>query len=104
VIDLGGLVDPVIARTLGKDEAAFREYVLAKVKPNMIELHGKWSQRADLQADERFQADYRPLFTYAEPSRKYTDGRDVISGFYIRNEIVNSEADWQRLVSYRESK
>ncbi len=104
VIDLGGLVDPVIARTLGKDEAALREYVLAKVKPDMIELHGKWSQRADLQADERFQEDYRPLFTYTEPSRKYADGRDVISGFYVRNEIVKSEDDWQRLISYRESK
>ncbi len=104
VIDLGGLVDPVIARTLGKDETAFRDYILAEQQPEMIDLHGKWAQRANLQADARFQDAYRPLYTYTEPSRKHDDGSEVISGFYVRKDVVKSEEDWQRLINYRERK
>lgn len=104
VIDLGGLVDPVIARTMGKDVAAFRDYILAQMQPEMIDLHGKWAQRANLQADARFQDAYRPLYTYIEPSRNFEDGSDVISGFYVRKDVVKSEEDWQRLINYRERK
>ena len=58
VFDLGGLCDRTIARTIGRDQQAFYDYVFEQVRPTFIEIHGGWIKIAALDADPRFQRDY----------------------------------------------
>jgi len=58
VVDLGGLCDRTIARTIGRDQQAFYDYVFDEVRPTFIEVHTGWIRTADFDADPRFQRDY----------------------------------------------
>lgn len=58
VVDLGGLCDRTIARTIGRDQKAFHDYVFERVRPTFIEVHTAWIPIAALDADPRFQRDY----------------------------------------------
>lgn len=91
VIDLGGLVDSTIARTLDQDQDAFHEYVFTEIKPEMIELHGKWALRADLESSPDFESDYRAVYSSVDSSRLTEDGRPVINGLFIRKELITNE-------------
>jgi hypothetical protein len=58
VFDLSGLCDRTIARTIGRDQKAFHDYVFEQLRPTFIEVHGVWIRIAALDADPRFQRDY----------------------------------------------
>jgi hypothetical protein len=58
VFDLAGLCDRTIARTIGRDQQAFYDYVFEQVRPTFIEVHLSWIRTAALDADPRFQRDY----------------------------------------------
>ena len=61
VFDLGGLCDPTIARTIGRDQRAFYDYVFERIRPTFIHLHGAWVKQANLDGDPRFRRDYVPI-------------------------------------------
>ena len=64
VVDLGGLCDRTIARTIGRDPRALHEYVFARVRPTFIHVHSSyWAKLAALDEDERFRRDYVPIRT-----------------------------------------
>jgi hypothetical protein len=63
VVDLAGLTDPVIARTLVPSRPDFHDYILGEIQPGLIWLHGRWVEAADLQADSRFGKQYRLIWS-----------------------------------------
>jgi hypothetical protein len=58
VFDLGGLCDRTIARSIGRDQPAFYDYVFEQLRPTFIEVHLSWVRVAAFDADPRFQRDY----------------------------------------------
>lgn len=97
VIDLGGLVDATVARTLGRDPEGLYSYLFEEIKPDIIELHGKWSMRANLQGDPRFFDEYQAIYTYVDETRVTVDGEPVLDGVFVRKEWVTSEAQFEQL-------
>jgi hypothetical protein len=89
LVDLGGLTDPVIARTLEHHEKEFFDYVLAVRRPALIELHGYWTKRARLYADPRFSSDYVPLVVFDDPWLKRAGAPTTVSGVYARRDLVD---------------
>ena len=62
VLDLAGLTDRRIARTLGADDrSGFHDYLFEDRKPDLIWIHGYWKVVASLEADPRFVRDYEIL-------------------------------------------
>lgn len=57
VLDLAGLTDRTIGRTLKTDRQAFVNYVLTS-GPDLVWVHGYWRSLADLQSVPAFQRDY----------------------------------------------
>lgn len=97
LIDLGGLTDTVIARTLGKDQVRLHNYIFTEVKPDILELNGKWEAMANLQADPRLAEDYLMLYSYADPEYKTIDGNNVITSIYIRKDLNIPENRIERM-------
>jgi hypothetical protein len=87
VFDLAGLCDRTIARTIGRDQQAFYDYVFEQIRPTFIEVHLSWIRTANLDADPRFQRDYvamKERFVYENgvPRVESADfvRRDVLRG------------------------
>lgn len=97
VIDLGGLVDATIARTLGRNTSALCDYIFEEVKPDMIELHGKWAMRANLQGDPRLEGQYEAILSSVDTTRVTEDGQPVLNGFFIRKELITSAEQFDQL-------
>ena len=93
VVDLAGLCDRTVARTLRRDTAAFHEYIFGKVKPTFIHTHTDWSYLARLDDDPRFRRDYIPI--WETPFRFMNDSVGVIvySGDYVRRDLVNASPE-----------
>jgi hypothetical protein len=90
VVDLGGLCDRTIARTIGRDQKAFYDYVFEQVRPTFIELHTVWIKIAALDADPRFQRDYVPI------KERIVDENGVPrlqSGDYIRRDVLRGPVE-----------
>lgn len=63
VMDLAGLIDRRIARTLkARDREGFYDYVFETRRPELIWSHGFWRTVSDLEADARLARDYELLF------------------------------------------
>jgi hypothetical protein len=88
VLDLGGLADPVIARTLERDERAFHEYVLGRRRPTLIETHGIWTWLGRFERDARFRADYVALVEYEDPFSLRAHGVSLASGVFVRRSAI----------------
>ncbi len=86
VYDLGMLCDKTIAKTLGKDQEAFYDYVFKIIKPTFIHTHDCWTVAAALDNDKRFRRDYIPIYEYRETETTY-------SGDYIRREAVENKIE-----------
>ena len=97
VYDLVGLCDPVAARTLTHDTAAFRDYVFATARPTFIHVHGAWAQWAALKADPRLDRDYAPLWE-VWPS---DGGSEPWSADYVRRDALARTGDPMRLEALR---
>jgi hypothetical protein len=90
VFDLGGLCDRTIARTIGKDQRAFYDYVFVRVRPTFIHVHDYWTRLADLDGDERFRRDYVPIreTLIYERSASRLEG-----GNFIRREVLRGPVE-----------
>ncbi len=89
VYDLVGLANPEIARTLGKDDRAFHDYVFGTLQPTFIHIHHYWTLRAKLDLDPRFARDYLPLFEEIEPYvAARANGATLRSGDFVRREVA----------------
>jgi hypothetical protein len=84
VFDLGMLCDRIIARTLGKDQQRFYQYVFETARPTFITTHGYWSWLAKLDQDERFKRDYVQLVE----TQEVVFGTTVTAGDYVRKDVV----------------
>jgi hypothetical protein len=85
VYDLGGLCDRTIARTLGRDQRAFHDYIFLRIRPTFIQMHHPWSTQSDLDGDERFRRDYLPIrerFVYRD------SGWRLERGDYVRRDAL----------------
>lgn len=87
--DLAGLCDAMIARTLGRDQRAFYDYVFKTIQPTFIHVHGCWTGMAALDGDTRFRRDYVPIHEYRESSVYFGQMR---SGDFVRKDVVREEA------------
>ncbi len=90
VYDLVGLANPEIARTLGKDDQAFHDYVFDTLRPTFIHTHHYWTLRAKLDLDPRFARDYLPLWQEVEPYvAARAGGQTLRSGDFVRREVAD---------------
>lgn len=89
VHDLAGLLDPVVARTLGRNFDALHDHVFGKLQPTFIHSHGHWAAVSQLERDPRFHRDYLPLPEVLELGRS----RAVLSGDYIRREVAEADPE-----------
>ena len=90
IFDLGGLIDATIARTLGRDQAKFWDYIFDTIKPDFIHVHGGWTYTASLDDDPRFRRDYLAIFEYVDPAMVLVFGGEKYSGDYIRRSLVTT--------------
>jgi hypothetical protein len=91
VFDLGGLCDRTIARTIGRDQKAFHDYVFARVRPTFIHLHSTyWADLASLDDDPRFRRDYVPI---REGSRYERGMLRLQYGDWVRRDALHGPID-----------
>lgn len=90
IIDLGGLFYREIAQLFKSKPEKLRNYILDQVQPAIINIHGPRAYPSGLSGDEKFQADYVPVFEGPVLSR--LAGRDLNSGDYVRRELIGSDA------------
>jgi hypothetical protein len=107
-IDLGMLTNRDVARWLGgrsdkPDLPAFHAYIFEQVRPTFISTRAYHTWRARLDLDPRFAEDYVPLVTYADDWIRKRVGIEMISGDYVRRDVVRAaglrieelQARWQ---------
>ncbi|HEX2896704.1 MAG TPA: hypothetical protein VHP63_01460, partial [candidate division Zixibacteria bacterium] len=90
IVDLAGLCDPIIARTMQKDRPRFLDYVFDEVKPTFIHTHGWFTTTARFHEDPRFVRDYTPFWEYEDKFASDRLKKMIMSGHYIRKDAVNS--------------
>jgi hypothetical protein len=88
--DLGGLCDKSITASLGRDQAAFYNYVFDAVRPTFINTHGVWTYVANLDNDKRFRRDYVSIFEYPDDYVRNSFGLTMYSGDYVRKEAIGN--------------
>ena len=88
IYDLAGLCDKTIARTRGKDQQRFYDYVFDSLKPTFIHTHGYFTGVSKFDDDPRFQRDYVAIKEYQDKyvERKYKASR--ISGDFVRRDQI----------------
>lgn len=88
LVDLAGLCDRTVARTLISDRRRFHEYVFAVAQPTFVHVHGSWAGWAALHSDPRFARDYAPLH------EDWTAGEagEPRAGDYVRREALTEPA------------
>jgi hypothetical protein len=85
LVDMGGLCDRTVARTIDRDNKAFHNYVFEQVRPTFIEVHTTWIGRANLDADPRFRRDYVAI---KERIVHENGVARLESGDYVRRDVV----------------
>lgn len=85
IYDLGMLCDSTIARTMGKDQVAFYNYLFEIAKPTFIHTHFPWDLLANLDADPRFRRDYVAIREAVDPQA------NVLSGDYVRKDVLSGK-------------
>ncbi|MEM7510169.1 MAG: hypothetical protein AAF388_04490 [Bacteroidota bacterium] len=65
VYDLPGLCNKKLALTYGKDQGAFEKYIFEEFQPDMITLHGLWTEESGLLENKLFQTSYK--LAYSQP-------------------------------------
>jgi hypothetical protein len=97
LIDLGGLTDPVISRTLNTNPVKFLNYVFDERKPSFIEIHASWSKRSAIQNDTRFLNNYVSLCSKQDSSFHLADGTPIIAGIFIRKDLIPSVSSLKQM-------
>ncbi len=93
LVDLAGLCDKTVARTLMDDSLAFHRYVFEDVRPTFIHVHGSWAGWAALHQDARFLRDYAPLHETWEGGAS----GEPASGDYVRRDAAGGPPGIQGL-------
>jgi hypothetical protein len=88
VIDLAGLSDRTIARSIGKDQQRFYAYVFEERQPTFIHTHDYWTWLAIFDADPRFRRDYEAIREYVDSEVKPRFGLTMRSGDYVRKSAL----------------
>ena len=91
VYDLGGLTDKLIAKTFGKNQGAFYDYVFKFAKPTFIHTHGYWAYKANFDADSRFREQYVPIQENSDPWITDRYNLNIYSGDYVRKEVLSDQ-------------
>lgn len=90
LIDLAGLIDPVIAQTLPNDptsdRSAFYDYVFEDARPDLLLIHGFWVYHAALYDDPRLARDYTPVITCDDAYIWNTHGVRLPTGLWVRKD------------------
>jgi hypothetical protein len=88
VVDLAGLCDRTIGRTLGRDRSAMYDYIFEAVRPTFIHTHKNWAWDANLEADPRFRRDYVALHEVVDPwiGERFHMRRHA--GDYVRRDAI----------------
>jgi len=91
VYDLGGLTDKLIAKTFGKNQGAFYDYIFNIAKPTFIHTHGYWAYKANFDADSRFREQYVPIQENSDPWITDRYNLNIYSGDYVRKEVLSDQ-------------
>ncbi len=86
--DLAGLCDKTIARTRGRDQQRFFDYVFKDLKPTFIHTHGYFTAVSKFDDDPRFFSDYVSINEYVDKYVETKYGETRISGDFVRKAIV----------------
>jgi hypothetical protein len=84
VYDLAGLTDKIIAKTLGKNQRVFYDYVFDTVKPTFIHTHGFWTHIANFDSDPRFRQNYIVIDELTDSLKHAKTDIAKFSGDFIR--------------------
>lgn len=90
VYDLAGLTDKVIARTLGKNQSVFYDYVFDTLQPTFIHTHGWWAYISNFDADPRFRQNYIAINETEDSWILTTMNTSMFSGDYVRKDSIKS--------------
>ena len=88
VVDLAGLCDAELARTLFRDPAAAREYILGGVRPTFIHTADIWAKATAFEEDPRFALDYTPIHAYTPLEDPASDGH--AAGLFVRRDALGA--------------
>jgi hypothetical protein len=88
VIDLAGLVDRAIGRTIGRNRQRLSNHVLNEIKPEGVWLHSFWMRMTGFNEDPAFAEMYAPVWE-ERPSPE----SPPTAGFYLRRDLVIVEPD-----------
>ena len=89
VYDLGGLVNPFIAKN--KALPLVHNYIFRQVKPTFLFIHGFWSKVYKLELDPRFHKEYIPLVQMKYDTASSTKTSLAYSGMYMRKDAVGND-------------
>lgn len=90
LFDLAGLCDRTIARTIGRNQPAFYDYVFERIRPTFIHLHGNWVRRANLDGDPRFRRDYVPIHVRHGDKKQ---AAYIASADFVRRDALHGPID-----------
>jgi hypothetical protein len=88
VIDLAGLIDRTIGRSIRRDRLRLRDHLLNERKAEGIWLHGFWMRMTGFATDPVFARMYAPVWL-EQPSPE----SPPTAGFFLRRELVNIGPD-----------
>jgi hypothetical protein len=83
VVDLAGLVDRAIGRTIGRDRQRIRDHLLKERKPEGVWLHSFWMRRTGFNADPAFAEMYAPVW-----EERSSPESPPTAGFYLRRDLA----------------
>lgn len=98
IYDLGGLVDGTVARTLGRNQQEFYDYIFETAEPDFIHVHGRWTYSASLDGDPRFLQRYTAIYKYIDSAMAAKYGIDRYSGDFVRNDRLFAPGDLEKLI------
>ncbi len=99
VVDLAGLCDATLARTLTRDPASARAYVLSQARPTFIHAADIWAKAIALDEDPRFATDYVAIHAYSRVEDPASDGH--AAGLYVRRDAVEAAGGESALTPLR---
>jgi hypothetical protein len=88
IYDLAGLCDKTIARTRGKDQQRFYDYVFDTLKPTFLHIHGYFTAVSKFDDDVRFRRDYIAIEEHIDQYVKQVYNVSRSSGDYVRRDVV----------------
>lgn len=92
IYDLAGLTDTTVARTLYiEDKTELHDYIFETIQPTFIHIHGNFTSNAKLEESPRFEEDYVAICSYIDPTVLARSGEEMISGNFIRRDVINEE-------------